>query len=122
MTGAAAYTKQEKARAHQLVADAVRKGTLVRQPCEWCGNPHTEGHHEDYGQPLKVMWLCANCHGLRHAELRGDGGFALRWRETLAKLSPEDRARISKPVRGTPDLEGIEAAVHANNVKHGRAA
>ena len=24
------------------------------------------GHHEDYSQPLEVVWLCAPCHGLRH--------------------------------------------------------
>ena len=52
-------------RAHNAVARALRKGTLVRQPCR-CGNPRSEAHHPDYSKPLEVEWLCRRCHAEDH--------------------------------------------------------
>jgi hypothetical protein len=45
---------------------AVRSGALVRQPCEKCGDPRSQGHHTDYSKPLDVVWLCGACHGKEH--------------------------------------------------------
>ena len=47
-----------KYRAHYLVSNAIRDGRLVRRPCERCGNPKSEAHHDDYALPLAVQWLC----------------------------------------------------------------
>ena len=47
----------ERHEARRAVSRAVRKGTLVRQPCEACGNPLTQAHHDDYSAPLAVRWL-----------------------------------------------------------------
>jgi len=58
-----------KLRANGLVAKAIRNGTLRRRPCERCGNPKAEGHHEDYSKPLDVTWLCRKHHRIRHAEM-----------------------------------------------------
>jgi hypothetical protein len=58
----------EKVRAHSRVAHAVRRGDLVRQPCEECGSTETHAHHDDYSKPLEVRWLCAVHHA---AETRG---------------------------------------------------
>lgn len=44
--------------ARDLVYQAVKKGLLVRQPCEVCGTEKVEAHHDDYAQPLEVRWLC----------------------------------------------------------------
>jgi hypothetical protein len=56
----------EKARAHGLVAAAIRRGDLVRpETCGSCGvacRPH--GHHANYSKPLVVSWLCRRCHVL----------------------------------------------------------
>lgn len=49
-----------KARYHR------RRGLLVAQPCEGCGNPKVQMHHPDYGQPLAVRWLCHACHREEH--------------------------------------------------------
>jgi hypothetical protein len=49
-------------RANLAVFHAVRRGDLVRQPCEVCGNPKSEAHHPDYARPLDVMWLCRSHH------------------------------------------------------------
>jgi hypothetical protein len=54
----------EKWAARWAVAKAIRRGDLVRQPCEVCGNPDAQAHHEDYSQPLRVRWLCR----LHHAQ------------------------------------------------------
>jgi hypothetical protein len=59
--------------AHTLVKAAVRAGTLVRPArCEQCGKVQRglHGHHEDYGKPLEVIWLCNTCHLLRHGNHR----------------------------------------------------
>lgn len=61
----------EKRRAHQAVRYALKTGRLVRPAtCEKCGNAgfRIDAHHEDYGAPLEVLWLCQPCHGVRHAK------------------------------------------------------
>lgn len=63
----------EKARAHLVVAEAIRKGFLVRpEECDSCLRLcKPDAHHEDYEQPLTVEWLCRKCHAakdrMRHA-------------------------------------------------------
>ncbi len=56
----------ERRRVRNQVRDAVKRGDLVREPCEECGAMPTEGHHDDYSRPLDVRWLCVRCHGLEH--------------------------------------------------------
>ena len=58
-----------RASCHNAVARAVRKGTLLPQPCVRCGCEQSLAHHEDYDMPLAVMWLCQPCHKQRHKEL-----------------------------------------------------
>lgn len=40
------------------------------RPCEWCGHPLTQRHHqlpfEEYGEMSEVLHLCANCHEIYH--------------------------------------------------------
>lgn len=57
----------EKYRAQGLVSRALKKGTLVRQPCEKCGKSlRIEAHHDDYSKPLEIRWLCRWCHAEFH--------------------------------------------------------
>lgn len=48
---------------------ALKKGRMRRPvTCSKCGvecKPH--GHHEDYGKPFDVMWVCRNCHTNMHS-------------------------------------------------------
>src|ERR1700677_4257949 len=46
----------------ERVARAVRSGRLTPGPWERCGAARTEAHHDDYGKPLDVRWLCRSCH------------------------------------------------------------
>ena len=49
----------EKHYAHRAVSAAIKKGTLVREPCEICGTTvRVQAHHDDYSKPLSVRWLC----------------------------------------------------------------
>lgn len=55
--------------ARNMVSKAIRHGTLVKgNRCQVCDEMKNdiESHHIDYGQPLKVMWLCKECHGKAH--------------------------------------------------------
>jgi hypothetical protein len=49
---------------------AISSGKLIRRPCEVCGQFPVEAHHDDYGQPLNVRWLCPTHHRAHHAAER----------------------------------------------------
>ena len=56
----------EKHRARQLAYNARRRGELIREPCEVCGDVKVHAHHDDYAEPLKVRWLCNSHHAEWH--------------------------------------------------------
>ena len=50
-----------------LTGNAIKRGQLVRQPCEVCGAAlDVEAHHDDYTKPLDVRWLCKRHHAEHH--------------------------------------------------------
>lgn len=55
---------RKKVAARRTLAEALRKKELEKPiHCESCGKKRiVQGHHRDYGQPLKVIWLCKHCH------------------------------------------------------------
>lgn len=57
-----AHPKALKAR--QAVRRALKAGTLVKPDrCSECNEKRAIlAHHEDYDQPLQVIWLCYTCH------------------------------------------------------------
>ena len=72
---------EQRLTAHNVLNKAVAAGTVVRpSACELCGRkPERQssagtapsrhplsGHHENYGKPLEVIWLCMSCHGRLH--------------------------------------------------------
>lgn len=48
----------------------LNRGKLEKLPCEKCGDPESQMHHDDYSKPLDVTWLCRPC----HLELHQDDG------------------------------------------------
>lgn len=82
---------------------ALRRGELVRQPCEVCGGTrNVDGHHDDYARPLEVRWLCRMHHMSLHmygaihpteAQLRAyrERCFA-NWQRLRAVSAAEDAA------------------------------
>lgn len=53
-------------KAGRKVAYAIKKGELVRKPCEECGEKKSQAHHCDYNKPLEVVWLRQKCHAKWH--------------------------------------------------------
>ena len=58
-----------KKQARNMVLVRVATGTLKRGPCEVCGEPDAQAHHDDYSKPLDVRWLCDRHHREHHGEL-----------------------------------------------------
>lgn len=57
--------KRMKATARKRVRYAVSKGHLVKPGvCEYpgCASPPVDSHHNDYSQPLSVLWYCHEHH------------------------------------------------------------
>lgn len=55
-----------KRNVRKITEEYIRKGVLVKQPCEKCGTEEKiEAHHDDYNKPLNVRWLCRK-HHLEH--------------------------------------------------------
>lgn len=62
-----------KYKAHNIVNNAIRDGSLVNPNCcEKCGESKTVAHHADYLKPLNVEWLCQGCHVQWHV-INGEG-------------------------------------------------
>ena len=60
-------TFPERYKAHTAVSNSIRDGRLVKEPCSVCGTlDNLHAHHEDYGKPLEVIWLCAEHHRQLH--------------------------------------------------------
>lgn len=58
----------EKVKARERLHYYVKSGKIEKpNNCEICGTYFKEkkkihGHHNDYNQPLKVVWCCNKCH------------------------------------------------------------
>ena len=59
--------KRKKARI--IFNHYLRDKHIEKQPCEICGNPKAEAHHDDYDKPLEIRWLCIKCHRKWHKEI-----------------------------------------------------
>lgn len=64
-----ATASPEKVALHKLAHDKVYRAKLQKRPCAVCGALDVvHAHHEDYSEPLKVVWLCPYCHSRLHNE------------------------------------------------------
>lgn len=62
--------------AHMALRSALRRGLVVKQPCERCGCENSEAHHDDYERPMDVRWLCRPHHKEEHRRLKTLDGSA----------------------------------------------
>lgn len=58
--------------AKKRVQWALNNGILIKPAtCSQCTcTCEPQAHHEDYEYPLKVIWLCIDCHSTLHMEVR----------------------------------------------------
>lgn len=58
----------EREAAYRAVARALKSGRLEKAPaCEGCtASCALHAHHQNYAEPLNVVWLCARCHAHHH--------------------------------------------------------
>lgn len=50
----------------------IRRGILVPEVCEMCGEAKVEAHHDDYSQPYNIRWLCFKHHREHHKNLKDE--------------------------------------------------
>lgn len=55
----------EKQRVRDMVRAAIKKGIITKLPCEVCGEKG-QPHHNDYGKPFDLQWLCIRHHAEKH--------------------------------------------------------
>jgi hypothetical protein len=70
-----------------ILHTAIKKGLVEKKPCEKCGDPKSEAHHDDYLKPLDVTWLCKEHHTARHQWIDATGHDTHRdqFREVITK-------------------------------------
>lgn len=78
------------------VRAAVQRGILIKPDhCQRCGvrkqKRNLAGHHHNgYGNPLDVVWLCQRCHTKSHFKEFGEhNGMSKLTNEVVAKLRME---------------------------------
>ena len=53
----------ERIKANQALNRAIKNGKIKKSPCVECGATYwIHGHHPNYSEPYKVIWLCARHH------------------------------------------------------------
>jgi hypothetical protein len=70
-------SEKRKNEARVLLRKAVKAKKVKRKPCVICGafcDPWDKvnrvmAHHEDYRQPLNVVWLCYRHHNWLHSDV-----------------------------------------------------
>ena len=64
--GVTAGTSPVARQARSIATYAIRRGKLIRQPCEVCSSGRAHAHHDDYSKPLEIRWLCPKHHQQFH--------------------------------------------------------
>jgi len=75
-THAPSEEERRKASCRAYTRVLIRRGHLIRKPCETCGIEPAQAHHPDYSNPRLVVWLCEDHHRQLHWRLREAPMFA----------------------------------------------
>lgn len=58
---------RKKANCRSYTKELIKRGKVLLMPCWICGEG-AEAHHEDYGNPRDIIWLCRTHHLEYHKE------------------------------------------------------
>jgi hypothetical protein len=75
--GGGAHLIHESCAVTMLLLGRSKLEGYKKQPCERCGFMKVLAHHENYDEPLNVMWLCQPCHKQRHKEIKAESSALL---------------------------------------------
>jgi len=87
---------------------SVKMNLKKRPDCKICGKPNAYAHHPNYQEPLKIIWLCKDCHRKLHL-----GEFVLdNIEKYLIDLSKIEKTERNKRIytlykRGAYTLRGL---------------
>jgi hypothetical protein len=87
--------REKRNKAYLALAKARQEGLIQKKPCEACGEPKAQAHHDDYDKPLEVMWLCGSCHHKWHNKY-GRGVKMRAPKVKDIKSLPKDQLKHSK--------------------------
>lgn len=51
-----------KANCRSYLNQYLKRGKIIKLPCNICGDIKSQAHHDDYSKPLDVTWLCRTHH------------------------------------------------------------
>lgn len=101
------------------VRTALAEGVLIRpNHCESCGlapkGKTIHAHHDDYGRPLAVRWLCFKCH-MEHHKVTQSAAFKKEIRVDVIY----DRGKVQGSRQLTlAQMDALDAALHRHDVSH----
>lgn len=99
----------KKARVESWTRKAVRRGLIVKKPCEVCQSERfVVAHHDDYDRRAEIRWLCRVHHHEWH-QLNGEGANA----HTAEKFCREHRS-ASGVVGVVRRRSGWRAVIYVN--------
>lgn len=109
------FSDSQKIAARQMLATAVRRGDVVRLPCQKCGKKRSEAHHHDYSKPFDVKWFCHKHHIEEHMRVYGFWGK----KRKDASVSDKGELRVVTSIRAFPSLmDRSRRAARKSNKKH----
>lgn len=103
-----------KEEARTRARKALRQGIIKKKACFDCGDPNTQMHHPDYGDPLDVVWLCRRHHELIHKIKRASPLRSNEAREETPQ-SLEVRVSLSQDTSGQIDHGFDHVALDPDN-------
>lgn len=60
-------SNKRKLKAEYYAQYAIHKGLIPKLPCEVCNNPKAGGHHNNYKEAHKLIFLCHKHHKWTHS-------------------------------------------------------
>lgn len=117
-TGVGPEERERRNKVRVLTNTAIKIGKLIRQPCEKCGDPASQAHHDDYDKPLEVRWLCFMHHRMEHGhknfkrkDRSADYGLMYKSGENhpYAKFTNKDILKIREMIQGGVSNKEIAA-------------